>query len=77
MHFSRLYHNAPMPYAVQLEGNFFIHGFSSVPGYPASHGCVRVPMTKDNPAKKFFEWVEPGTPIVVVGSWSPGARRKQ
>ncbi len=23
---------------------FAIHGYPSVPAYPASHGCVRVPM---------------------------------
>jgi lipoprotein-anchoring transpeptidase ErfK/SrfK len=23
---------------------FAIHGYPSVPSYPASHGCVRVPM---------------------------------
>ena len=27
-----------------FHGNFAIHGYSSVPVYPASHGCVRVPM---------------------------------
>ena len=69
MHRSRLFHNAPMPYAVELSGDYFIHGFSSVPNVPASHGCVRVPMTGDNPAKRFFNWVEPGTPIEVVGVW--------
>jgi lipoprotein-anchoring transpeptidase ErfK/SrfK len=67
MHFSKLFKNAPMPYAVQLDNNYFIHGFSSVPSRPASHGCVRVPLTGDNPAKRFFEWVERGTPIEVVG----------
>ena len=25
-------------------GGFAIHGYSSVPPYPASHGCVRVPI---------------------------------
>ena len=25
-------------------GAFAIHGFYSVPAYPASHGCVRMPM---------------------------------
>ena len=25
-------------------GNFAIHGYPSVPPYPASHGCVREPM---------------------------------
>jgi hypothetical protein len=27
-----------------FHGNFAIHGFSPVPSYPASHGCVRVPI---------------------------------
>ncbi|MGZ2979342.1 L,D-transpeptidase, partial [Pseudomonas aeruginosa] len=45
MHYSRLYENAPMPYSVQVNGNVFIHGFSSVPSYPASHGCIRMPIS--------------------------------
>ncbi len=73
MHYSRLFDNAPMPFSVQINGNYFIHGFSSVPNYPASHGCVRVPLTGDNPAKRFFEWVETGTPIEVIGEWVPPA----
>ena len=27
-----------------LKGGFAIHGYPSVPAFPASHGCVRVPM---------------------------------
>jgi lipoprotein-anchoring transpeptidase ErfK/SrfK len=64
-HYSSLYHNAPMPWSVQVSGNIFIHGFSSVPDYPASHGCIRLPLTGRNPAKRFFEWVEAGTPILI------------
>lgn len=64
-HYSSLYDNAPMPWSVQVKGNVFIHGFSSVPDYPASHGCIRVPLKEGNPAKFFYEWVEPGTPIKV------------
>lgn len=60
---SRKYDNAPMPYAVQVEGGVFIHGSSSVPRYPASHGCVRMPMWGENAARMFFEWVEPGSEI--------------
>jgi hypothetical protein len=60
---SRKYDNAPMPYAVQVEGGVFIHGSSSVPRYPASHGCVRMPMWGANAARMFFEWVEPGSEI--------------
>jgi len=64
MHYSRLYHNAPMPYSVQIAGNYFIHGFSSVPNYPASHGCIRVPI---DTAREFYNWVNYGTPVDIVG----------
>ena len=64
MHYSRLYHNAPMPYSVQIAGNYFIHGFSSVPNYPASHGCIRLPVDS---ARQFYGWVNYGTPVDIVG----------
>ncbi|MBX3097389.1 MAG: L,D-transpeptidase family protein [Fimbriimonadaceae bacterium] len=63
---SRKYDNAPMPYSVQVEGGVFIHGSGSVPRYPASHGCIRMPLTRDNPAKRFFEWIEPDSPITIA-----------
>lgn len=69
MHRSRLYNNAPMPYSVQIGGNYFIHGFQSVPTRPASHGCIRLPLGGDNPARQFYDWVEPGTPVSIVGAW--------
>ena len=65
MHYSKLYDNAPMPWSVQINGNIFVHGFTSVPDYPASHGCIRVPLTDGNPAKFFYEWVLNGTPVSV------------
>jgi hypothetical protein len=65
MHFSSLYDNAPMPWSVQINRHVFIHGFSSVPNYPASHGCIRVPLTEGNPARFFYEWVLAGTPVSV------------
>lgn len=34
VHHSRLYDNAPMPFSVQVNGNYFIHGFESVPDRP-------------------------------------------
>lgn len=66
MHYSTLFNNAPMPWSVQINGNVFIHGFTSVPDYPASHGCIRVPLTNGNPAKFFYEWVLNGTPVSVT-----------
>jgi hypothetical protein len=32
-----------MPLAQYFHGGFAVHEFASVPAYPASHGCVRVP----------------------------------
>ena len=69
MHRSRLYHNAPMPWSVQVHENIFIHGFRKVPRRPASHGCIRLPLTGANPAKWFYNWIDLGTPISIKGHW--------
>jgi lipoprotein-anchoring transpeptidase ErfK/SrfK len=75
MHYSRLYDNSPMPYSVHLRGHIFVHGYTSVPRYPASHGCVRVPLRGGNPARWFYRWVEIGTPVSIEGNWT-GSRRR-
>lgn len=42
-HYSSLYDNAPMPYMQRLTwGGVALHG-GTLPGYPASHGCIRLP----------------------------------
>jgi len=42
-HFSNLYNNAPMPFMQRLTmGGIALHA-GQIPGYPASHGCVRLP----------------------------------
>ena len=42
-HYSSLYNNAPMPYMQRLTwGGVALHG-GNLPGYPASHGCIRLP----------------------------------
>lgn len=66
---SRTYGNARMPWSVQIKGDYVIHGFPSVPPRAASHGCVRVPLTGENPAKWFYEWVEVGTPLLIADGW--------
>jgi len=33
---------APMPYCMHFFRGFALHGSPSVPGYPASHGCIRL-----------------------------------
>src|SRR5207302_203893 len=67
MHRSRLYHNAPMPWSVQVHENIFIHGFRKVARHPSSHGCIRLPLTGANPAKWFYDWIDIGTPISIKG----------
>jgi len=47
-----------------FNGGIAIHGAASVPGYPASHGCVRVPMST---ATWLPAVVPNGTPVYVVG----------
>jgi lipoprotein-anchoring transpeptidase ErfK/SrfK len=43
-HRSRLYNNAPMPFAIFYDGDYAIHGTDQIKrlGQPASHGCVRL-----------------------------------
>jgi hypothetical protein len=46
-----------------FNGNIAIHGALSVPGGPASHGCVRVPMTS---ADWIFAALPRGTAVYVL-----------
>jgi len=55
------YDGAKMPFFMRLHGGVGMHeGF--LPGYPASHGCIRMPGFM---AEAFFNNVEVGTPVVV------------
>ena len=74
MHKSKLYENAPMPWAVHIVGNVFIHGWPHVEGSRASHGCIRLPLSGGNPARFFYYWVERGTPVSILGKWPRGAK---
>jgi lipoprotein-anchoring transpeptidase ErfK/SrfK len=52
---------AKMPYFMRFAGGVGMHqGF--LPGYAASHGCIRMP---EFMAQKFFENVSKGTPVRV------------
>jgi hypothetical protein len=43
-HYSSIYDSAPMPYMQRLTwGGVALHG-GHLPGYPASHGCIRLPV---------------------------------
>ncbi len=75
MHYSRKYNNAEMPYAVQVNGDVFFHGYPSVPSYPASHGCIRMPLGRNGAAKYLFGWVERGIDVKIFGVYSWESRR--
>lgn len=61
-HKSNLYNNAPMPYMQRLTWDgIALHG-GALPGYPASHGCVRLPHPF---AQKLFAITRNGDTVVV------------
>jgi peptidoglycan hydrolase-like protein with peptidoglycan-binding domain len=45
-----------------FTGNYAIHGYPSVPPFPASHGCLRIPM---GDAVAAFGWIHYGTVVDV------------
>ena len=49
-------------------GGYAIHGYAYVPNYPASHGCLRVPIPN---ARQIFDWVDIGDPIFVYRKRGP------
>jgi hypothetical protein len=53
----------PMHYFMRFGGSNGMHA-GYLPGYPASHGCVRMP---EQYAIAFFDSVSVGTPVTVVG----------
>ncbi|MEQ1859600.1 MAG: L,D-transpeptidase [Chthoniobacteraceae bacterium] len=54
---------APMRHFLRFDGAIGMHA-GRLPGYPASHGCVRLPAGK---AALFFNIAELGTPVRVFG----------
>jgi lipoprotein-anchoring transpeptidase ErfK/SrfK len=56
------YNSIGMYYSVYYNRGEAIHGYKSVPAYPASHGCIRNPI----PNSRFiYDWVRIGMPIFV------------
>jgi hypothetical protein len=53
---------APMPYYMQIAPGFGLHA-GYLPGYPASHGCIRMP---EFMAENFFKSVSVGTPVTIA-----------
>lgn len=67
---SRKYNDARMPWSIQVWGHVCIHGHTSVPRRAASHGCIRVPLSGQNPARWLYNWIDLGTPITIADAWT-------
>ena len=64
MYRSRKYDNAPMPFMQNIDDRgIAMHG-GVTPGYPASHGCIRLPMAF---AKQLYTLTKPGNKVVIEG----------
>ena len=62
--FSRKYDNAPMPYMQMYDPKGIAFHAGANPGYPASHGCVRLPLKF---AEQLFGMTKIGTKIIIEG----------
>jgi lipoprotein-anchoring transpeptidase ErfK/SrfK len=61
---SKKYDNAPMPWMQRIDDyGIAFHGGVN-PGYPASHGCMRLPMKF---AEKLYGVTKVGTKVVIEG----------
>jgi lipoprotein-anchoring transpeptidase ErfK/SrfK len=66
LHHSNIYSNAPMPYMQRITWSGVALHAGVLPGYPASHGCIRMPMAF---AVKMWNWTRMGARVIVT----PGA----
>jgi len=64
-HYSNLYGGAPMPWMQRLTWSGTALHAGVVPGYPASHGCIRLPYSF---APKLFSMTDVGGQVVVARS---------
>jgi lipoprotein-anchoring transpeptidase ErfK/SrfK len=62
MSWSNLFH-VWLPYASYVVGGDAMHSYPSVPGYPASHGCIRIPAPE---APWVYAWAPIGTPVWIA-----------
>ena len=61
-HYSNVYKDAPMPYMQRLTWSGVALHAGRLPGYPASHGCVRMPYEF---AEKLYGQTKTGLTVVV------------
>ncbi|MBX9458414.1 MAG: L,D-transpeptidase [Rhizobium sp.] len=63
-HHSSTYDDASMPFMNRLTWDGIALHAGNLPGYPASHGCVRLPIAF---ARKLFTVTGLGTPVIIAG----------
>jgi len=63
VHRSRTYDDAPMPYMQRLTWKGVAMHAGHDPGYPASHGCIRLPRGF---AKRLYGVTKLGTPVMIT-----------
>jgi lipoprotein-anchoring transpeptidase ErfK/SrfK len=69
LHHSNIYSNAPMPFMQRITWSGVAMHAGVLPGYPASHGCIRMPMAF---AAKMWNWTKMGARVVVTpGEMTP------
>jgi lipoprotein-anchoring transpeptidase ErfK/SrfK len=56
------FRGSPMPYFMRIVGGVGMHA-GYLPGYAASHGCIRMP---EFMAESFFHSVSMGTPVTIT-----------
>ncbi len=64
-HHSSTYNNAPMPNMNRLTWSGVALHAGKLPGYPASHGCVRLPLAF---SANLFGVTHIGTPVIISGA---------
>ncbi|MBO9519100.1 MAG: L,D-transpeptidase family protein [Porphyrobacter sp.] len=62
-HYSNRYNNAPMPNMQRLTWDGIALHAGKLPGYPASHGCIRLPMAF---SKLLFDATQLGMTVVIT-----------
>ncbi|MEO6840709.1 MAG: L,D-transpeptidase family protein [Bradyrhizobium sp.] len=71
LHHSNIYSGAPMPFMQRITWSGIAMHAGVLPGYPASHGCIRMPMAF---AVKMYGWTRMGARVVVTpGEMTPAS----
>ena len=71
MHRSNIYSGAPMPFMQRITWSGIAMHAGVLPGYPASHGCIRMPAAF---AVKMYGWTRMGARVVVTpGELTPAS----